>query len=793
MIVGMDFGTTNSGMAYFDGQELRLLPLEESAENPRVLRTALYITNEQEVMIGREAIDRYFAQNMGRPVRLQRVWVGEIEVIAEGVYYVQDIYVWSDVLSPGRLFLSFKTNLRDHEYVGTVIGQNFFPIESMVALYMTVVKRRAERILGRELREVVLGRPVHFAFDPEHDRLAQERLLRGAFDAGYERVYLEREPIAAAYDYASRAEGRQNILVFDFGGGTLDITVMRIDGSQREVLATGGVPIAGDVFDQRLVRAKLPRHFGEGSTYGPRKMPSPLWIYDLFSNWQTILELQSPQNMQLLREIEQGSSRPAEIRGLISLVAGNHGLRMFDAVEQTKRDLSQRYGSMIRLKGPEFSVLELVTRQEFEHIIRGEVFAIEKELDETMSASGLKAEELDAVIRTGGSAQIPIFQQMLQRKFGAEKLQALDTFSSVTAGLGIIAHGIASGEIERRAYTRDDLTRPPADRPKHARPGVMPVNLSILQRRIAAQELQESPADEKVAALVLLTANNELLLTTLPGELLDGRQPVPLAERLNCPAGLPPLLDMLVAEPEEKLLLVTSHYRFLLMTARQLLEGEALGLTVAELYHFRQNEQIFAIARWDRLRQARRLIIATSLGYVRSFPANVMVSSIESPVPWSFDNPLPGWPRAIMDARDGDCVVMVTDAGRALRVSTDDIPTRGVQALNRVDDETVVGYCLARADEELLLVTAGGYARRLPVDAVPLLTKPNSKGPVLITRKPVSGAARVKPGHPLWVATAQELTPFDPENVPLERESTRSYRLRELGRGAEALFLFSPE
>ncbi len=793
MIVGMDFGTTNSGMAHYDGRELRLLPLEESAENPRVLRTALYITNEQEVKIGREAIDQYFAHNVGRPVRLQRVWVGEIEVIAEGVFYVQDIYVWADVMSPGRLFLSFKTNLRDHEYVGTVIGQSFFPIESMVTLYMTVVKRRAERILGREVREVVLGRPVHFAFDPEHDRLAQERLLRGAFDAGYERVYLEHEPIAAAYDYANRLEGRQNILVFDFGGGTLDITIMRIDGPLREVLATGGVPVAGDVFDQRLVRARLPRHFGEESTYGPRHMPSPRWIYDLFSNWQTILELQSPQNIQLLREIEQGSSRPAEIRGLISLVSGNYGLRMFDAAEQTKRDLSQRFGSMLRLKGPEFSVLELVTRQEFERVIRGEVHAIEKELDETLAASGLKADDLDAVIRTGGSAQIPVFQQMLQRKFGSEKLQALDTFSSVTAGLSIIAHGIAGGEIERRAYTRDDLTRPPADRPKHPQPGMTPVNLSLLQRRIAAQEMQEAPADTQLAALVLLTANNELLLTTLPAEALDGRQPIPLAERLNCPAGIPPLLGMLAAAPDERLLLVTSHYRFLLVTARQLLDGEALGLTVAEQYHFRRNEQIFALARWDQLRQARRLIIATSLGYVRSFPANVMVSSIEAPAPWSFDNPLPGWPRAIMDAQEGESVVMVTDAGRALRVSADDIPTRGIQALNRAEDELVAGYCLARAGEELLLVTAGGYARRLPVDAVPLLAKPNSKGPVIISRKPVCGMERVRPGYPLWVVQERELTPVDPENVVLERESTRSYKLRELGRGAEVLFLFSPQ
>ena len=73
MIVGMDFGTTNSGMAVYDGQKLRRLPLDEGSDSPRILRSALYITNEQDVYIGRTAIDRYFEHNVGRPVKLERV------------------------------------------------------------------------------------------------------------------------------------------------------------------------------------------------------------------------------------------------------------------------------------------------------------------------------------------------------------------------------------------------------------------------------------------------------------------------------------------------------------------------------------------------------------------------------------------------------------------------------------------------------------------------------------------------------------------------------------------------
>ena len=100
MIVGMDFGTTNSGMAVYNGRSVQILPLDPANNNPRVARTALYITNEQDVHIGRAAVDRYFEHNVGRPVRTKKVWIGEIEVYAEDMYYVTDAYAWVDVSSP---------------------------------------------------------------------------------------------------------------------------------------------------------------------------------------------------------------------------------------------------------------------------------------------------------------------------------------------------------------------------------------------------------------------------------------------------------------------------------------------------------------------------------------------------------------------------------------------------------------------------------------------------------------------------------------------------------------------
>ncbi|MCZ7669104.1 MAG: Hsp70 family protein [Chloroflexi bacterium] len=127
-----------------------------------------------------------------------------------------------------------------------------------------------------------MGRPVRFARDPQHDRLAQARLLQAAFRAGYEKVYFQYEPIAAAYSYETTIDKPENVLIFDFGGGTLDITIMRLgEPGKRQVLATGGIPVAGDVFDQKLVRAKLPKHFGEGSQYGDRRKSADHAAVDL--------------------------------------------------------------------------------------------------------------------------------------------------------------------------------------------------------------------------------------------------------------------------------------------------------------------------------------------------------------------------------------------------------------------------------------------------------------------------------------------------------------------------------
>jgi hypothetical chaperone protein len=781
MIAGMDFGTTNSGMALYDGRSVNVLPLDPSNANPRVLPTALYVSNEQAITIGRAAIDRYYEHNIGRPVKLRKVWIGELEVYAEDMYYVTDAYAFVDVLSPGRLFLSVKSSLRDESYAGTVVGQFYYSLENLVALYLTAAKVRAEKLLGRELRQIVLGRPVHFAKDPEHDRLAQARLLQAAFRAGYEKVYFQYEPIAAAYSYETTLDRPQNALIFDFGGGTLDITIMRLgDPADRRVLATGGIPIAGDVFDQKLVRAKLPRHFGEGSVYGDRHKPmtTPKWIYDSFSDWQLLLELQTAENRQILEEIARASRHRYQFDMLLSLVSSNYGLKMFDVVEESKKRLSEKRGAEILLEGPGFQVREFVTRSEFEGIIRAEIRAIEDRLLETLTASGLQAAQIDAVIRTGGSSQIPAFNEMLGRHFGPEKVLAIDTFSSVTAGLGVLAHGIAQGEIEARGYTPGET---PLPKQTH-QPKVSPINLELLQRRIVLGEGGEGETAvlPPEAPLLVLLADGAVTAVSLQSDKGTEGTKEELG-RLAEWGVAGPVTAALLAGLDEPLLLITTHYRFLLLTPRQLSEAQRLGLVLGDLHKLERGEQVCALASWAAISHKAKLLLVTSSGLARPYPVNILATNIQAPVPFKFDHALDGVVVAALGADGAEEVVLFTRAGKGARWPLAHLRGSGTQAINLDADDRVHAAVLAHPDDSLLLLTADGYGRRLLPNWIPAPERPNQKGKSLVARRGgVGGTAVFAPDQPLYAITTARLLPLDGhgDGLPLEDSSKTAPALK---------------
>ena len=450
MKIGVDFGTTNSGAAVVVDGKLRALSIDPQNSDPTVKRSLLYITREHEIFAGRAALDAYYEQNIGRPSRMVRQRVGEIEVTAADMAYIRDVYVMIDELAPGRLLRSLKSSLAT-SYEGTTIFDRYYSLEELIAVYLRALREQAEKELGQKVESVVLGRPVHFVgsnsteADPTDDNRAQERLGRAAQMAGFREVSFEFEPVAAATHYERISEGPQTIVVFDFGGGTLDITVMRVgERGAQQVYAVGGVGIAGEAFDRRIIEGTLLEHFGRGSTWGPDHERFPDAYTDALGNWQTVLELNRPDTLRFLRWAQTTSSHPTRVHALESLLVNNYVALLFDEAERAKTDLSERRFSPIRLRGEGIQIWQPLSRTQFELLITEHAQQIETCLLDTLDRSGLDVSEIDAVVRTGGSAQIPLFVRMLERTFGPKKVVLTDVFGSVTAGLAIRAAQRAS-------------------------------------------------------------------------------------------------------------------------------------------------------------------------------------------------------------------------------------------------------------------------------------------------------------------------------------------------------------
>jgi hypothetical chaperone protein len=458
MRIGLDFGTTNSGAAVFDGRRVHLFPLDPASHDPTVVRSTLYLTRDHKLFIGQDAIDTYYRQNIGRPSRMVRQYIGEIEVTMGGygsvkgypagpTTFVRDVYALVDELTPGRMLRSLKSGLAT-SYEGTVIFDRYYTLEELLARYLREIRQRVEAQTSQPVDGVVLGRPVSFvgANTGADDRRAERRLRRAAQLAGFREVAFELEPIAAALHYELIAGEPQNIVVFDFGGGTLDITVIRIgEATQRCVFATGGLPIAGDTFDQRIIGMLMLEHFGRGSTWGDDGAPFPNQYTDALVHWQTIPELNRPETLHFLQLAQLTSSHPSRVRALESLLVDNYAIRLIDEVERAKVALSKAVFALIRLTGDDIDVWQPLTRSQFESLIADAARRIEACLLDTVERSGLEPDQIDTVVRTGGSAQIPCFIDMMERIFGPDKVVLSDVFSGVTAGLAIRAHGELDG------------------------------------------------------------------------------------------------------------------------------------------------------------------------------------------------------------------------------------------------------------------------------------------------------------------------------------------------------------
>jgi hypothetical chaperone protein len=785
VFVGMDFGTTNSGMSVYDGDRLTLIPLDPTNRNPHVARTALYITNDSYVHIGRGATDTYYEQNLNRPSKFERVRVGEIELtFAELPTFIRDVYIDKDIYSPGRLFLSFKMGLSSPNYLGTIVGNHYFFLEDIIATYLYTAKQRAEQHLNTPLDTLVLGRPVRFSDDPEHNEFAKERLIQAAFRAGWKRVYLQYEPIAAAYYYETTINTEQNILIFDFGGGTLDMSIVQVGGREKSrVIANSGIPIAGDIFDQHIVRAKYPKHFGEGTTYmaGRSELPLPAALYEAFSDWQTLLALQLANNMENLRSIEKTARQPHKIRAFQKLITGQFGLKIYDIAEQAKRQLSDKLSARLDIKADGINVIDRIKRSEFESLIRSDVRAVEARLDELFQDADMQPADIDAVIRTGGSSQIPLFVAMLEQRFGADKVSDIDAFASVTSGLGVIAHRLETGDIQLPYYDVDTYTGH-IDLHPDVTTRVPAIDLDTLKRIIDTQET--SHPDSASATTFITRDNQQYLYATTYNDF----EAIPLN---SVELDETPFAYSLSAK--SKIILLTSDYVSYIKSPLDIADLLKNDLHIELMEGFRKDafstERVQNIIQWDTLENADFLILTSTLGYTKKYIGERILPKLSLPTPYRFAK-MRGYPAFFVGAKAEQDYLIVTHAGRASRTRVSDVSLRESRPITVPLKGKMIGAMSANADDEILIATRSGYAKRVSVGSIPTLTEMNTNGTKITQRGNPIYAKLFDPLKPLFALTNQRIVEIEPSYIPILDAHKTDHKLFNMKKSEALITLF---
>ncbi|MBI3734868.1 MAG: Hsp70 family protein [Chloroflexi bacterium] len=447
MRYGLDFGTSNSSIAVAVDGQARLIAIDPLAPNPAVASSVLYIGRDGSAHIGAEATREFVARNAGREIVRTRVNTGKIVSTFYGDEWVQ---FDADVQQPGRFYQSLKSFLSDASFDGTNVFGTFYTLEELIAIVLRAIKQRADAAIGHDSGAVVLGRPVHFSDDTTHDKLAEARLLKAAQLAGFTDIQFVYEPIGAALEYESSLAREELAFVFDFGGGTLDFSVIRLGPQRRvkadradDILAVGGVAIGGNLLNEAIMERRLLEYFGSraaAKTLSGNTIRFPEWLLAYLRSWHTVSLLNERKTVQFLREFKAiARHHQQEVDALLCLAQKNYGWELFNEIERAKIELSGALNTEIRFEREAIHIREPLSRRSFERIISAQLGAIEAAMERTLEEAAVLPYQVDVVLRTGGSSLIPAIQAMLERKFGAQKVKKQEVFTSIVSGLALAA------------------------------------------------------------------------------------------------------------------------------------------------------------------------------------------------------------------------------------------------------------------------------------------------------------------------------------------------------------------
>ncbi|MDR3724145.1 MAG: Hsp70 family protein [Terracidiphilus sp.] len=420
--IGIDFGTTNSSIALASASgEVRMVPFSFAGALSPSFRSVLYF-------------------EMMRPSRRTHSLTGPAAI---------ERYLEAD--EKGRLVQSLKSHLASHLFDGTVFYSRRYSIEEMVAAMLKDLRLAAEAHFKRPIRSATVGRPVRFESSEtdEDDAYAESRLRKAFTMAGFEKVDFEFEPVAAACAYEATLDRDELILIGDFGGGTSDFsllrvgpTVLRRGRTPEDLLGNGGVGLAGDAFDARIVRKLVSPELGSDSeviSFHKRLPAVPAWIYANLERWHYLSFLRTRNVREMLKGVLVRALEPNKIEALIALIEEDLGYPLYQAVQEVKYELSRSESAEFRFNEGSLDLRARVTRAEFESWIEPDLQRLEKAVDTLLENCGVAPAKVDRVFLTGGTSFVPAVRRIFTSRFGEERIRTGNAFTSVAHGLALRA------------------------------------------------------------------------------------------------------------------------------------------------------------------------------------------------------------------------------------------------------------------------------------------------------------------------------------------------------------------
>lgn len=413
-VCGLDFGTSNSTVGFHDGQQVRLLNLEDGkATLPSVI---FFNADLDEVAYGRAALTAYLDGYEGRLMRSMKSLLG--------------------------------TSLIDGQ---TEVQGRRLAYKQLLTQYITELKKRAELASQTSFDQAVFGRPVFFIDDnPAADQKAEQTLREIAQDAGFKDIAFQYEPIAAALDYESRMTQEELVLVVDIGGGTADFSVIRLSPERRQqidrhadILSNTGVHIGGTDFDKYLSLQHLMPLLGMGGRLSNGiEMPSA--NYFNLATWHTINLVYSQKVVREIQDICRDVSDPLlryRCECFLHLIDQRDGHWLALKAEEAKISLSDVETVQISLERLRSKSTD--EAQQILHMDRAQLDAaiaplfvqLNQTIANAIANAGVKNAQIDTVFFTGGASGIRGLRQDLKDLLPNAKMVQGDVFGSIGAGL----------------------------------------------------------------------------------------------------------------------------------------------------------------------------------------------------------------------------------------------------------------------------------------------------------------------------------------------------------------------